>query len=78
MIDLIEGYVKRAAAPGRPNGDRWLEECADITRFAISLDWDFPGKGTLDLVHAGQRDETYPRRVALFDWRDFYERLKGE
>src|SRR6266404_2769057 len=76
LIDLIEGYAMRAMAPA-PDDDGWLEECADITRFAVSLDWDFPAKGSLDLVHAGRRDQRYASRVSLFDWRAFYERFKG-
>src|SRR5262249_36555040 len=77
LVDLFIGYVNQAKQPSPPASECWIEECADISRFAVSLDWDFPQKGTLDLVHAGRLDAGYPGRVAKLDWRMLYAQFKG-
>ena len=81
---LMEMVVDYAAEVVTPRGaesadahDRWLEERADITRYAVSLDWPFPGEGRLDFVPAGRQGPSYAVCVNTFDWRMFYERLSG-
>jgi hypothetical protein len=45
--------------------------------YAVGLDWDFAGEGSIAFVPAGRQDEDYPQRVNTFDWDNFYERLGG-
>ncbi|MGH9337534.1 MAG: MinD/ParA family ATP-binding protein, partial [Vicinamibacteria bacterium] len=58
-------------------GESWFTENVSLLRYARSLDWDFPGEGTIDFVPAGQQDHAYAERVTTFDWRGFYQDLGG-
>jgi cellulose biosynthesis protein BcsQ len=55
----------------------WYKPHADILRNAASLDWEFPGAGTLDFIPAGQQGDSYSSRVTSFNWQNFYDRLGG-
>src|SRR5215813_11326707 len=43
----------------------------------LSLDWDFPRGGTLDLLPSGRQGASYSARINSFDWEEFYERRGG-
>src|SRR5262245_36758781 len=78
LIDLlIEFRDATATGDDGAGGDNWYESYADIAAYAVSLDWDFPGGGTLDLLPAGRQGASYSARVNSFDWVEFYERRGG-
>jgi hypothetical protein len=56
LIDLlIEFRDATAVGGGGSSDDKWHEAYADIAAYVVSLDWDFPGGGTLDLLPAGRQ-----------------------
>src|SRR5262245_33855306 len=81
LIDLlIEFRDATATGPAGANGagdDNWHDSYADIAAYVVSLDWDFPRGGTLDLLPAGRQGASYSARVNSFDWEEFYERRGG-
>src|SRR5215475_1272068 len=78
LIDLlIEFRDATAVGGGGSSDDKWHEAYADIAAYVVSLDWDFPGGGTLDLLPAGRQGASYSARVNSFDWVEFYERRGG-
>ncbi len=78
IIDFVREYALEVKTPGGSAevGDG-LGRFTDIARYAVGIDWDFPGKGALDLVPAGRQDPDYAARVNLFNWSNFYQRLGG-
>jgi hypothetical protein len=86
VIELIRDYASAAVGPDHNDGndgdegepsDEWMAEHARVLRHAVSLDWPFPGGGTLDYLSPGRQDRTYARRVSTFDWDSFFDRLDG-
>lgn len=78
LIDLLIEF-RDATATGHDGAsdDKWHESYADISAYVVSLDWDFPRGGTLDLLPAGRQGASYSARVNSFDWVEFYERRGG-
>jgi tetratricopeptide (TPR) repeat protein/MinD-like ATPase involved in chromosome partitioning or flagellar assembly len=78
LIDLLIEF-RDATATGYAGGndDNWYESYADISAYVVSLDWDFPSGGTLDLLPAGRQGASYSARINSFDWEEFYERRGG-
>ena len=80
VIDLMIDFENEAATPPKegetPDPD-WYKPHADILRYAASLDWDFPGDGTLDFIPAGRQGDNYSSRITSFNWQNFYDRLGG-
>ena len=68
------GELARAGEGGQA---RWFEPYTVLLRYSRSLDFDFPGEGMLDFVCAGRQDESYGERVTSFDWRGFYQDVRG-
>jgi tetratricopeptide (TPR) repeat protein len=79
VIDYVISYVEEASAktPGEDLDPKWFAPYANITRFAIPLDYEFPGEGSLDFIPAGRQGPTYAGRVNSFNWGDFYLHLGG-
>ncbi|HEU0177985.1 MAG TPA: hypothetical protein VFV58_27285, partial [Blastocatellia bacterium] len=78
LIDLLIEFRDATAIGGAGAGDdKWHEAYADISAHVVSLDWDFPSGGTLDLLPAGRQGASYSARVNSFDWVEFYERRGG-
>ncbi len=78
VIDLMiefrnEAFTKREADPPAD----WYKRYANILRYAASLKYKFPGKGTLDYVAAGKQGAGYSINVNTFDWQGFYDKLGG-
>jgi hypothetical protein len=70
MVDLLNDYL-RAAVTSRSSSRAWHAEYARVLRHAFSLTWDeFPGRGSLDYLSAGQTSSQY----APTYWEHFYER----
>lgn len=83
LIDFIIHYadtaVAKPPADNAPTPADWYVEYADITDYALSLNFgEFPPGGKIDFVPAGRQGTTYATRVNTFDWQKFYTRLGGE
>jgi len=78
LIDLLIEF-RDATAVGHAGAgeDNWHEAYADISPYVVSLDWDFPRGGTLDLLPSGRQGASYSARINSFDWEEFYERRGG-
>jgi tetratricopeptide (TPR) repeat protein len=76
IIDLIKDYAWAATTEHQHAERDWHLDYARILRHAVSLDWEFPGEGTLDFVSAGQQNRAYSSLISM-DWDNFYERLGG-
>lgn len=55
----------------------WHNAFAHIQPYAMSVEYRFPGDGTIDLVPAGRQDQLYSTQLTSFDWNNFYEKLGG-
>jgi hypothetical protein len=83
LIDFFAAFVEGSRSHSRRNDDSsgcghpWFEDYADLLDFALSLDHEFPGDGTLDFVPAGRQGPSYGSLVSTFLWADFYEKLGG-
>lgn len=80
LIDFINDFTIEALSPavgGEEDDGGWIERQSNYLRYAVSLDWEFPGGGTLDFIPAGRQDSSYASRVNSVNWQDFYERLGG-
>ncbi|GAB3277305.1 FxSxx-COOH system tetratricopeptide repeat protein [Kineosporia babensis] len=82
-IDLIWDFAsaamshEEAGESGREVGEDWVANRAVIERYAVSLDWEFPDRGTFDFVPTGRQDTAYSRRVSGIDWERLYQRQGG-
>lgn len=77
VIDLVWDFAT-AAMVSRPLDDTdWLDDHAQILRYAVSLDRDFAHGGTLDFVAAGHNGSGYSVRVSRLDWDVLYQRQGG-
>jgi MinD-like ATPase involved in chromosome partitioning or flagellar assembly len=80
LIDFFNDFIDAALIPVDDTegaNENWHEPYANILRYAVSLEWDFPGKGTIDFVPAGKQGNLYAMQVNLFNWEIFYERFGG-
>ena len=79
---LIDFVIHFAEAASEQTGDAppadWYKPYSNLLRYAIQLDYDFPGDGTLDFIPAGRQNPAYAVRVNSFNWKHFYEKLNGE
>ncbi|HEU5427468.1 MAG TPA: FxSxx-COOH system tetratricopeptide repeat protein [Actinocrinis sp.] len=78
VIDLIRKFTaaaRRDAEQGTEFVD--LAEYARVQPYAVSLDWDFAGGGTLDFMPSGQQNDNYTATLSSLDWDNFYDRLGG-
>jgi cellulose biosynthesis protein BcsQ len=77
IVDLVWDFAAAAIDTEAPSDPGWHEELAQISPYAMSLDYEFPDGGTVDFVPAGRQDSSYAALVTSFDWENFYERLGG-
>jgi cellulose biosynthesis protein BcsQ len=77
IIDFLLDFAVEALTPSDTPTPDWYLPYADIGKYAVSLDWEFPFPGTLDLVGAGRQGPSYGQRVRSFNWQTFYDRLGG-
>jgi hypothetical protein len=75
VIEFTSDYAALVAAAG--SGEVAVEKHANILRYAVSLEWPFPGEGGIDLVGAGRTGPSYSVAVNAFSWSQFYERMGG-
>lgn len=76
VLDLVRDFAAAGLERG-PEGDDAVAEQARLARYAVSLEHDFAGGGTLDFVPAGRQDAGYGSRVSTFDWDSLYRRQGG-
>lgn len=79
LIDFVMSFADEVIRP-QPQvvAENWFIEHADITPYAISINFDdFPSPGRIDFVPAGRQGTSYAKRVSVFDWQNFYDRLGG-
>ncbi len=77
LIDFFSDFVLGAHSQGKAAGREWFEPYTHLARHAVSLDWEFPDKGTVDFIPAGRQGPSYASFVNRFDWGGFYEKLGG-
>ncbi len=81
VIDFLVEFTSAAISPETPrqnaDGEPWYRPYANLLSYACSLSWEFPNRGTIDLVSAGRQDAGYPVRVNSFGWQNFYDKLGG-
>ena len=79
IIDFVINYAVEAVSVGQEGGSdpEWYKPHANILRYALSLEYEFPKPGRLDFVPAGRQGLSYATRVNSFDWQTFYDRLGG-
>jgi WD40 repeat protein/MinD-like ATPase involved in chromosome partitioning or flagellar assembly len=76
LIDFVMRYAE-AAITERGKGEDWYKPYANISRYAIPLEYEFGDAGSIDLVPAGRQGTDYATRVNAFNWQHFYEKLSG-
>jgi len=78
IVDLIRQYERAAAkAADHDEAASLVAECARVQQHALSLNWDFPGRGSLAFLSAGRQNRDYGLTLAALDWDNFYEGLRG-
>jgi tetratricopeptide (TPR) repeat protein len=77
VIELLTNYSWAATDRHGEAARDWHLEYAQILPHAVSLEWDFPGDGTLDFVSAGRQNRDYSSLISSMDWDNFYSRLGG-
>lgn len=76
IVDIMSDY-SRAATHAEHSSPDWYLRYARMLPHAISLDWQFPDGGTLDIVSAGRPGRNYSTVLSGFNWDNFYHRLGG-
>jgi tetratricopeptide (TPR) repeat protein len=76
IVDILMDYA-RAATQQEQRTEGWHLPYARVMPHAVSLDWGFPGEGTLDIIPAGRPGRHYSNALAGFQWDNFYHRLGG-
>ncbi|WP_433148587.1 FxSxx-COOH system tetratricopeptide repeat protein [Actinomadura nitritigenes] len=77
VIELLTDYAWAATTKHENDERDWHLEYARILRHAVTLEWEFPGEGTLDFVSAGRQNRDYSSLITSMDWDNFYDRLGG-
>jgi cellulose biosynthesis protein BcsQ len=77
IIDMIRAFALEAMDLWAHRPLDWHREYVRVLRYAVSLEWEFPGDGALDFLSAGMQNRDYSASVASLDWDNFYERLNG-
>jgi cellulose biosynthesis protein BcsQ/tetratricopeptide (TPR) repeat protein len=78
VIEMLVEFVAAVLQPDHGDDDLgWIDEHAQVLDYAVSLDWQFPGGGGIDLLPSGRQNRSYAAAVSTFDWPKFYERLNG-
>lgn len=75
MIHDFESEARKRVEKGEPFHD--VAAYARVTQYTLSLDWEFPGGGTLDLMSCGRQNSDYPAIIGSLGWDVFYEKLRG-
>ncbi|MFL6333967.1 MAG: KGGVGR-motif variant AAA ATPase [Pyrinomonadaceae bacterium] len=80
LIDFADEYKTKAMTPppdGRPLAEDWYLAYANLSHYAVQLEWNFDGGGYIDFVPAGRQDDGYSALVNSFNWKTFFTELGG-
>ncbi|TDC96980.1 FxSxx-COOH system tetratricopeptide repeat protein [Actinomadura sp. 7K507] len=77
VIDMLDEYSWATTTKHEDDRRDWHREYARVLRHAVTLDWEFPGDGTLDFISAGRQNRNYSSLTRTLDWDNFYGRLGG-
>jgi hypothetical protein len=79
LIDFFAAFVEGPVTHETESSSAtpWFAPFTNLEPYTFSLNWEFPGEGTLDLVPAGQQSSAYGVRVTGFDWGAFYNKRGG-
>jgi tetratricopeptide (TPR) repeat protein len=77
VIDMVRDFASTAMEPDHTDSSDWIREHASVLDYAVSLNYQFPGNGGIDLLPAGRQDQSYARSVSTFEWPNFWDRLGG-
>ena len=80
VINFADEYRTKAMTPPAERETfpaDWYLAHADLSHYAVRLEWDFGNGGYLDFVPAGQQDEDYSPLVNSFNWKTFFTDLGG-
>ncbi len=76
VIDMVREYEDRVAHDPHRNKE-FISRFAKVDRYALSIDFAFPGRGGLDLLPAGRQNASYAATLGALDWDVFYDNLGG-
>jgi tetratricopeptide (TPR) repeat protein len=78
LIEMVSDYLfLLTRSSDRPPGTEEALDVADPRRYAVALQFEFEGDGTLHLLGAGRQDIEYAERVRGLDWHKFYVSFRG-
>ena len=80
LINFVNEYKVKVMTPppaGKSLPKDWYIPFADLSHYAVPLEWEFRDGGCLDFIPAGRQDSTYSALVNSFSWKDFYLDLGG-
>lgn len=79
VVEMFREYEQALIDPnlsGQKNA-AWLSHYAKLSGHIVSVQWDFPNGGSLDLMPAGEQNRDYAATVSALDWDNFYHKLGG-
>lgn len=77
IVELIRRYAWMNRDGDHDETARLIGEHARVQPYAWSMDWEFPGEGSLDFLSAGRQNSDYLATLSALDWDNFYETLGG-
>ena len=78
VIDLIREFDTEASRRQRRKEEfTELASYAQVSPYAMSLNWHFPGGGGLDFMSSGRQNMDYATTIGGLGWDSFYEKLHG-
>ena len=77
LINFLTDFLEAAFTPAdedEEEDENWYESFTEIEDYLISLNYQFPQSGQIDLLAAGQQGNSYyAAQVNAFNWDRFYE-----
>ena len=77
VIDLIRDYERVATKSDQAAREGLITSLSRVQKYAFSLDWEFPGGGSLDFLAAGKMNGDFAAALSALDWDTFYYELSG-
>jgi hypothetical protein len=79
IIDFVSAFAIEALTPSKDNtvDPNWYRPHADVSRYAVSVEFEFASAGSIDFIPAGKQGPSYATRVTSFNYENFYDRLGG-
>ncbi|GAA2366255.1 hypothetical protein Cme02nite_30370 [Catellatospora methionotrophica] len=77
VIDMVRQYEDQTLKNNAQRPQEWQAECAKVSRFALTVKWEFGNGGRIDFLTAGNQNNYYAVTLGGLDWDNFYNRLGG-